>query len=607
MPRQLFGAGGTFPPKAPMTPSLARFRQDGRERTGPVEVRPIRRARKLLAHGRLRPSAPLYRVSNLLLSLDAVEAKGVQPYDPRLHGVPENKAESKVRELEPIQQRIDVFEHSYRESESNFKLISSHAFHPMQILDHDVLSAFLLRPASRTTRPDHDTLTRVLKINGVPDIIRKEGGIGMLNYMLWRRHQLAELHPKDDRLGLLSHALDKCTNFFELERLVTRTIHSPDGCMMLSEINVKLVELLSKIQVDPRSELIFLSNVALSFDHFGVRLPRIISEYGFFRALELPVIPVAQQFLGRISRNGKVSKEFVTLALTEVRKVMMTRNWGKAADIPESRNLSARLTAVLSLLTGYVPGSDQDHASLGSLVSRDDTENIWLYFRCLARLGAFRSIWHEWRRIRGIGNEGAPHDKSEQIAKLIVTSLVLRKGAREIAVEPGFTSASGYFPEDCLMDMVAISRKAHTLLDEDDKLPMDAQSNSEKLCAIFRTEQHLQHLREALCCIQELLGQHYRANWPSLVTSSGGVAQNPYLETHVRFPSVEIPVGLSLVETPARLSLIETPVHSLPIETSVHNPHQPIDDKLIEKITQKPSPGLIWKIMKKLKESSPNR
>ncbi|GAW11137.1 hypothetical protein ANO14919_004790 [Xylariales sp. No.14919] len=479
---------------------------------------------------RPRPGEPLRRVfptfdiSNLLLDLDAEGVKGVRVFDPQLDGEPEPSSASKARELQPIKKRVADFEKEYDECEFIFHSISVDKFHPLHIGDFDLLTVTLLgssktpntvaditirdAPTSYT-----DTLNSVLDQNGVPRIARHNTS-NTVEYMQFRRRSLAHsLSSASEDEKLLTVAFSKYTSFSNIERLVTRAIQTPRGCQILSEISDKLYEALILVQeVEPIQLLSLLNNMLINLDRYGLYMSNKLYELGIWTSLKCHAIITAHRYIERRLKRGSYDDDFIDSILMKLleNSIAPTPLYFHEFQL----DVSSRLGAVFSLLTGYVPGEDQPAFSLRTLINRERPHGRRLYVQCLARLGAFRTIWHEWHQTDPVSHSGnidtqqdAAFKENGYFITAILDSLTKNNDmATCLPRSSEFTNVTGHFWEDCQLDMLVISRSAKVIalpdrrIENSNPTPIYAK-NWEKLYQIFREKQ----IQKAFLALQAFL------------------------------------------------------------------------------------------------------
>ncbi|KAH8161477.1 hypothetical protein CIB48_g6774 [Xylaria polymorpha] len=462
-----------------------------------------------------REKWPTLDISAILLDLDAEGAKGVRAFDEQLDGVPESRSAWRERELRPIKARVAEFEKGYQECQSSFEAISADKFHPLHISDVDLLAATLLdSPNALTTTassPHHANnpttpagmLGSVLDANGIPRTIRHNTP-NTITYMLRRRQLLrrsGSLFPSPDDEALLSMAFNRYATFPEIDRLVAKMIHTPKGCQTLSRLSDELHTSLTQAPgVDPVQLLSLLNNLLINFDQHGLRMSSRLLNLGIWTSLKCQAIVTTQQYIERELKDGCLDESTIDSILNTLLQTSIASTQQGYRTFQS--NSSSRLTTVFSLLTGYVPSEDQRTVCLRSLIGREKVNGFRLYIQCLARLGAFRTIWHEWHAtdsksqdLKNVTKLDSRFNENNYLITAILEALSKNEDIRDLAKSPEFAEVTGRFREDCQLDLIAISKSAKILASPEAKRTENHGSTParvrqwEELYQIFREKQ----------------------------------------------------------------------------------------------------------------------
>ncbi|KAJ8130894.1 hypothetical protein O1611_g2732 [Lasiodiplodia mahajangana] len=378
---------------------------------------------------------------------------------------------------------VAAFEKQYEECESDFASVLADRLHPLRINDFDLLAVTLLDAPNvhKTALDSHidrfssyvGTLDSVLNQNGIPHSVRDDTA-RTIPYMLRRRElasqprSLKPLEPNDEeglRLALASYP-----TFPQLDRIVTRIAKTREGCQMLSEVSSELYVALNRGSEDkPIETIALLNNLFIHFDRHGLPTSAELCELGIRASLNCQAIGTAHHYIKRRLEYGHLSDDVIGYILE---KLLRTSIASHPLTDEFSPSHSSRLTTMFSLLTGYIPGEDELTVSLRSLTNRESPHLFHQYIQCLARLGAFRVLWHEWHSITsqcGVGVERPDLAHARDIAKnghfvtAVLDALVKNTKMTELANAPEFSDVTGQFQKDCQLDMVAISRSADML------------------------------------------------------------------------------------------------------------------------------------------------
>ncbi|KAI0512684.1 hypothetical protein F5B22DRAFT_614854 [Xylaria bambusicola] len=426
-----------------------------------------------------QPKFPPFDSPDLVIELDGENTKGVRIFDPKLDGEPAPKSRSakRDRDLQPIKERLANFEAEYEQNESNFRSICDDVFNPLHINDFDFLAIALLDSANVRKMATHEptsyanTLNSVLDQNGVPHTMR-DNTFNTIQYM-WARL----------RLRNEKHALSVGTRrpmtfkgnltFPEIDRLVTMAAKIYAGRRWLSELGVELhASLLAAHDTDPASMLTLINNMVINLERNGQHIPAEFYDLGISTSLKCNAILTAQHYIKRRLKRRPLDDEFIHNILTKIKEGSIVSN--AFSHHAFQLDVSSRLRTVFSLLTGYTPGEDGPTLSLRSLIVRENLRNFHLYIQCLARLGAFRTLWHEHHKIDSASHNPTPFAlkasnfnkdfvKGDHVVSAILHALAENPDMASLARSPGFSNATGQFWQDCQLDMLAISRSAKVL------------------------------------------------------------------------------------------------------------------------------------------------
>ncbi|KAI8634556.1 hypothetical protein F5Y19DRAFT_116812 [Xylariaceae sp. FL1651] len=417
-----------------------------------------------------------FYISDLLLDLDAEGAEGVRAFNEELDGVPEPASALKERELQRIKDRVADFDKKYQEYESSFKSISADKYDPFHITDFDLLSVALLGlPSASGMTPNPSTnkghtvshaktVDTILDKNGIPHTARSDMYKTMA-YMLHRQQLSGKLSPRLNNGALLEGALRKCRSFSELERTITMAMQTPQNCRLLSELSSKLgpiCEVVTK-DVPPAQVLSLLNNVIMCLAKHELPISTDLYELAIWTSFQCQAFATAQTYIGKKLQAGdKITSDQMFSMLTRLLQHSISSARGAISEfVPKP---PTRLTAIFSLLTGYVPSEEKLQVALGSLIDREKSHCFSLYLRCLARLGAFRTMWHEWHD-RGYGSQWGETINADTnlFVTAVLNALAENSEIKNLAGLPGFATATGLYREDIQLDMVAISKSAKSL------------------------------------------------------------------------------------------------------------------------------------------------
>ncbi|KAI1819117.1 hypothetical protein F4861DRAFT_167800 [Xylaria intraflava] len=446
----------------------------------------------------LRQHFPEFFIPDILLDLDAEGAKGVREFNYDIDGKPEPAPTERRRQVRALAERVSSFETTYREYESSFRSLTDNAFNPSHITDFDVLIYSYLDPhnTAKTAADlslDHpDTISyakmlgSVIERNGIPYVVRGDTS-KTTTYMLRRQHFAQRESGRASKISL-KQALNECQSFSELERVVAKATKTGQGCKCLSELSDEVhTALTSAEDAEPSQLLSLLNNLVVNMEHKNYYMSTKIYELGIWTSLKCHAIITAEQYLRKRLKHGdrQPDDNFTNSLLTEILQNSIASSPVTTSVV--GLNPSTRLMSIFSFLTGYVPGEDTATASIRSLVRRDRPTGFRLYIRCLARLGAFRTIWHEWHNtssdIQDIGADTGewPPEEKGYMAETILDVLAANDGVREVARSPDLLNFTHQYRTNCQLDIVTVSKFAEILSLSEKEMkdkPLDAEERA---------------------------------------------------------------------------------------------------------------------------------
>ncbi|KAI1378279.1 hypothetical protein F4677DRAFT_412771 [Hypoxylon crocopeplum] len=445
----------------------------------------------------LRSKYRTYEASNLVLDLDAEHNDYVRPYNEDVDGALAPDWSHEVRELRPIQARIADFEKQSQDYEEHFRTTAADKFGSWRILDYDILSVALDNLSMRETagRPSIDinrhvdqVTNSILEENGIPHFVRNSPS-KTIAYMLRRQRLAQRLQPEVGDEGSLEEALGNCHSFFGIERLVTNVIQTPQGCQLVSACTDALERVCANLAgtASPAEILSFLNNLIINLDSQGLYVSPSLLTRAYVASLQCCAFTTAQKYM-KILR-GKT--EFNETQVLESLELLST-----AASLPGGIRLRIdHLLASYSLLTGRVLGEDAaPQPSLQDLIFKCGPHAFRQYLTCLARLGAFRTMWYMWHTQSKSAEDYATSNRREGLSpsvsigaarmatdpdarldfiKAMNFAIAIREAFSvnsrfaEISQAPEFARVAGQYDEDCQLDMAAMIKSADILSTRD--------------------------------------------------------------------------------------------------------------------------------------------
>ncbi|KAI1331286.1 hypothetical protein F5Y16DRAFT_395726 [Xylariaceae sp. FL0255] len=358
----------------------------------------------------MRPEYPLYEISDLLLDLDAQDQTDVRPFNSERDGEPLTSEECKARDHEARKALVQPFEDRYNENDSNFMRNATIRFPPFPISDVDLLALALLGKDSSPSNLYSKDFASILHENGVPHSVRHDP-TKSITYLL-RRRELARPPPTEPTdLMLLRTTLQNCHSFSQLQRIVVEAMRVPETRPLVSRLTTKLAFMCQNVRpgATDRDALAFLNNVVINLTDNNLPVAPEFYKVCVERSMQCQAFGMASVYIQRTLDGGL---NFSPNEVGEILKALLI--W---LELKPSRNRhsnalgdSSRYIEAFTLLTGYIPGNTHQHVSLSSLIPASSrwmttggppsasNQNLKLLVSCLAYLGAFRTLWHEWHK-----------------------------------------------------------------------------------------------------------------------------------------------------------------------------------------------------------------
>ncbi|KAI1777856.1 hypothetical protein F4818DRAFT_439178 [Hypoxylon cercidicola] len=453
----------------------------------------------------LRSNYRIFEASTLVLDLDAEDSPYVRPYDTHVDGVPKSISQYRFRMRQPMSKRVAKFEKLSTECDEYAKLTASDKFSPWRISDHDILSIALgdsKRVQHSWTNPDphrhSDVTSSILKWNGIPRHVRNNSST-IIAYMRRRQQLSHRLQPDVGDEESLNEALRALNNFPTFKRLIVNVVQTPQGCQLVSNCSESLVQAYEYLarETPPTQMLPFLNNLIINLDSQGIPISTSVLWCAYLTSLRCGVFSMAQKYLKRIHDNNHLlDSTQISSSLKILEMSMAPYNLGDTKT-PLRVNTVHQLLAIYSLLTGRILGENILHPSLYEAVLNYSGFNMVTHLTCLARLGAFRTMWHLWRTehqcfsddfssahkgvtsepntgditekpsgtVGASDTEAVPDDmlnisKARAFAHAIQAAIGSDSRFVELVPTPDFARATGQYNEDCQLDIEAIIRSA---------------------------------------------------------------------------------------------------------------------------------------------------
>ncbi|KAI6090450.1 hypothetical protein F4821DRAFT_229371 [Hypoxylon rubiginosum] len=490
----------------------------------------------------LRGNYLTFEASPLVLDLDAEDSPYVRPYDKDVDGKPTSAQSYRFHALWPVRKHVARFENQSRVIDEFWKSTASNKFSVWRITDYDILSVAIDNSSPKeqaqlsSTDPSSsrsNTKGSIMQWNGIPYDVRNSH-IQTIAYMRRRQQLSNRLRPSVGDEESLNDALLACDQFLLLERLITNVIQTPQGCQLVSNCSKTLGQACKALakKTPPTRMLPFLNNLIMNLDSRGLPISNLVFWCAHLSSLQCSVFSTAQKYLKRMhNHNPSFERSQVARTLEVLEKSMAPDNLGDAETRPKAHT-THQLLAVYSLLTGRVLGGGELQPSLADIMLECNRFRMATHLNCLARLGAFRTLWHIWHsdcehferyflvthqkdapRSNSPGtaekssNMVEPPDgeappgskkiipKAEAFACAIHEAIMTNNRFAELAGTSDFARATGEYYEDCQLDMETIISSADIISAQ--REGQNAQVGGEEISEIF-SEKSIQKSMMAL-------------------------------------------------------------------------------------------------------------
>ncbi|KAI1212998.1 uncharacterized protein F4807DRAFT_308097 [Annulohypoxylon truncatum] len=476
-------------------------------------------------------NVPFFEISPLALDLDAEESPYVRPYVEETEGEPPPATYYSRRYL--ARHRTLGFEKAARAYDYNFKTVKEDKFSIWQISDYDVLS-FILDPSFKYGQENeprrvpyqdisiHERGTRlyekasVLQRNGIPEIMQSRF-TRIMPYILRRQHLARRLHPSVGKANTLGRALDKASRepdierrFLGYERIIERVIQTPEGAKIVSESSSILGDLCEKIapSIPPERLLTFLNNVVVNLEPQQRPISPILLRCAYQATYECRCLPMMQKYMGLVHKRGYDTGPRFSQALLIFQQMMSFQ------DNKPSEDITHNLLSIYGLLTGRLWGEDMSYPSFLNHMSSYTSDQFTGFLACLARLGAFRSMWYIWHahpenitRKQASGTTvgelvTTTFPKDEVFTQAIAYAVGVNTRFRKIVRAHDFADTATMRHENCELELQTIIKSADLLLADqpEGNQPMRVISKG-KISSVFGKKS----LGEAMWALQSYL------------------------------------------------------------------------------------------------------
>ncbi|KAI1483931.1 hypothetical protein F4774DRAFT_364027 [Daldinia eschscholtzii] len=407
-------------------------------------------------------------VSDLVLDLDSENSPYVRPYDPDVDGTPVSPKQQRWNELKSVRKLVagqDALSKKYQEQATN---TASRKFNIWRITNYDILFFALRGPLAKKQSHYEKYVMNKTSIlfdqNGIPYNVLNSTS-KTIAYMLHRQKVSNRWEPTRDDLDQFQRAVKAHDSLFAIDRLITGVIGTPTGRWLIANSAHVIGRACGSIlwKVSPKEMLSFLNNLIILLQEEEADIPPILLLCAISVSIQSGVFETAQKYIG-MTRHRSVTPNStqVNSILGSLEKLITSY----AADIKSHTrgDPTYPLLAIYSFLTGRVMGEKEWQPSLWDFISDG---SMWKacherYLSCLARLGAFRAMWHVWRMHPKRLMEDA--SKAEAFAKAINGAMSANPHLTKLSLAPSFTRVGPTYSAHFQREIIAIIESAKIIL-----------------------------------------------------------------------------------------------------------------------------------------------
>ena len=418
----------------------------------------------------------MFELPDVVLDLDAEDSPHVRPFNKK--DAVRQRAKWGYDPIIPeVGKRVAELQRDIRQDDDKMRHILAARHHHYKISDLDVLSVALLGGNAAASSQvdgesagDRSQLVNVslrgrdhaLDANGIPQRILAGDANTIIHFLLHRQHLASASHEtasastKDgvNTMDTFEGAVQHCRSLMKLQRLCLHSLssgHEPISPTSMDHIASWLRNFRS-IMLKPYNQhaLKFVNNLTMRQLSANTDLSPSLSRLGLVLAANLGLLPAIIQYLHICLSQGFIGKS------TQDKPATLDAIGEGIIGALEQGDGSARGTRpeLFTLLTGRtLAGSTVQPALFGSSISsrEEDPHTHHIYVQLLGQLGAYRLLWHSWKRG---ADERMRQYEPYYYAAFIRCAEVLRDAKNVAGLD--CTTATGDLERDAELDLQAI-------------------------------------------------------------------------------------------------------------------------------------------------------
>lgn len=426
----------------------------------------------------------MFELPDVVLDLDAEDSPYVRPFNEQ--DAVQQRAKWGYNPVIPeVEKRVQDLGATISKDGERMRQMLAARHDPFKISDHDLLSIALLGGNESADSPSTNTSSladseaadsgarrrrallesrdRAMIANGIPQRILAGDANTIIHFMLHRQklasasHETASASNESDANSsdTFEGAVDGCENTVQLERLFSNSLSSGQGSISaasMDHIARRLEDSQDGASTDDthaQHALKVVNNITMRRLAANADLSPSLSLVGLVRAANLCLLPAIMQYLHICLSQGFIGKpqdkpETIGAVGQGILKALEHGQGSARGTRPE----------LFTLLTGRtLSGSAVQPSLFGSSVSSsgEDPHTHHIYVHLLGQLGAYRLLWHSWKRCT---EERVRHYEQYYYAAFVRCIEVL--GDAKSIAGLDCTTATGDLEKDAVLDLQAI-------------------------------------------------------------------------------------------------------------------------------------------------------
>ncbi|KAI0850991.1 hypothetical protein F5Y00DRAFT_268047 [Daldinia vernicosa] len=399
-----------------------------------------------------------FKATELILDLDAENSPYVRPSSLKKDGKPLPVSFFKKQKLQPIQKLVADVNNLSKLYQLQFAKTALRKFDIWRITNYDILSVALRNtPVTRRSYDDyHIDKNSIFDQNGIPYYILNSPS-KTIAHLLHRQKISHRVEPTQDDTTQFRTAIKACRDLDQIERVIMSVIRTPTGRWLVANSTNTIGRACVEIsgETPPEQILTFLNNLIILLEPEKPETPTFLLYGAIVASVQCGVFDVAQRYI-RMAQDSGVN--FNAWLVAGILNALETINLEEStAPSAIQKYPTYPLLAVYSLLTGQVPGEKVPQPSLQDFISGSTTQGPYQgpYISCLARLGAFRTMWHFWH-MYPVSPEDKDTSNADIFALAIHKATLANRHLTKLAQAPSFTRVAGSYADDCQLDIETI-------------------------------------------------------------------------------------------------------------------------------------------------------